>query len=120
MKIIWQVDPEDIIKVNEFYSHHSQNAFVKMRIASNLNDVKTPISKKAFWERMIGCLLTAQQRSGPTSAVNRFLSTQPFLLRHEICQTQAELDQFVTKTLSEFGGLRRSTGIGKEALHNSK
>jgi N-glycosylase/DNA lyase len=119
MKIIWQIDPEDIFKVNEFYGHHCQNAFVKMRMASNLKDDKAPISKEMFWELMIGCLLTTQQRSGPTSAVNRFLSTRPFSLRHEICHAQTELDQFITRTLSEFGGLRRSTQIGKEALHNS-
>lgn len=118
MKIIWQVDAEDIAKVKEFFDLHRDNAFVKMRIATNLKDDKPPVTKELFWEVMIACLLTTQQRSGPGSAVTRFISTSPCLLRHELCQGQADLDVFVTKVLSEFGGLRRSTTIGREAKAN--
>lgn len=118
MKIIWQVDAEDIAKVKEFFDLHRDNAFVKMRIATNLKDDKPPVTKELFWEVMIACLLTTQQRSGPGSAVTRFISTSPCLLRHELCQRQADLDVFVTKLLSDFGGLRRSTTIGREAKAN--
>jgi hypothetical protein len=41
------------------------------------------------------------------------------LLRHEVCRGQSDLDVFVTRVLSEFGGLRRSTAIGREARANS-
>ena len=118
MKIIWQVDAEDITKVKEFFDRHKGNAFVKMRIATNLKDGKPPVSKEVFWEVMISCLLTTQQRSGPGSTVTRFISTSPFPLRHEICLEQADLDSFVTEVLSKFGGLRRSTTIGREAKAN--
>jgi hypothetical protein len=118
MKINWQVDDEDIAKVQEFFDLHGENAFVKMRIATNLKDDKPPVTKELFWEVMIACLLTTQQRSGPGSPVTRFISTSPCLLRHELCQVQADLDVFVTTVLSEFGGLRRSTTIGREAKAN--
>jgi hypothetical protein len=118
MKIIWQIDPEDIAKVKEFFALHRDNAFVKMRISTNLKDDKPPVSKETFWEVMISCLLTTQQRSGPGSAVTRFISTTPFPVRHELCREQAALDSFVTQVLSEFGGLRRSTTIGREAKAN--
>lgn len=119
MKIVWQIEPEDIAKVKEFFDLHRDNAFVKMRIATNLMDDKPPVTKEVFWEVMISCLLTTQQRSGPDSSVSRFISTNPFPLRHELCREQANLDTFVTGVLSKFGGLRRSTTIGREAKANS-
>lgn len=118
MKIMWQIDPEDIDKVKVFFDRHKDNAFVRMRIATNLKDDKLPVTKEGFWEVMISCLLTTQQRSGPDSSVTRFISTSPFLLRHEVCLGNSDLDSFVTKVLSEFGGLRRSTTIGREAKAN--
>ena len=77
------------------------------------------MTKERFWEVMIACLLNTQQRSGPRSPVTRFISSSPFLLRHEVCRGQIDLGVFVTKVLSEFGGLRRSTAIGREARANS-
>src|SRR5436190_23985760 len=113
MKIIWEIEPKDIAKVKEFFDRHKDNAFVKMRIATNLKDDKPAVTKELFWEVMISCLLTTQQRSGPGSSVIRFILTKPFLLNHELCCEQANLDSFVTKVLSDFGGLRRSTTIGR-------
>jgi hypothetical protein len=40
MKIIWQIDPEEIAKVKQFFDRHRDNAFVKMRITANLKDDK--------------------------------------------------------------------------------
>jgi hypothetical protein len=119
MKIVWQIDDGDIARVKGFLDLHVDNPFVKSRIATNLRDDKPPVTRELFWEVMIACLLTTQQRSGPDSPVTRFISTNPFRLRHEICRGQADLDVFVTGVLSEFGGLRRSTAIGREAKANS-
>ena len=118
MKLIWQIDSDDIARVKKFFDLHRANAFVKMRVATNLSDDKPPVTKELFWEVMLACMLTTQQRSGPGSHVTRFISTSPCLLRHELCRAQADLDVFVTKVLSDFGGLRRSTTIGREAKAN--
>jgi len=40
MMIIWQIEAEDIAKVKDFFDLHRDNAFVKMRIATNLKDDK--------------------------------------------------------------------------------
>src|SRR5438270_8439624 len=114
MKLVWEIDAGDIARVKEFLALHGDNPFVKSRIATNLRDDKPPVTQGLFWEVMIACLLTTQQRSGPDSPVTRFISTSPFLLRHELCQGRADLDVFVTGVLSKFGGLRRSTTIGRE------
>jgi hypothetical protein len=118
MKLIWQVEADDITRVKEFFDLHRDNAFVKMRVATNLSDDKPPVTKALFWEVMIACLLTTQQRSGPDTPVTRFISTSPFPLRHELCVGKTDLDVFVTKVLSGFGGLRRSPTIGREAKTN--
>jgi hypothetical protein len=118
MKIIWKFDSKDIATVKEFFNRHKDNPFVKVRIATNLKDDKTPLTKKLFWNAMIGCLLTTQQRSGPNSAVSRFISTKPFLLRLELCREQNDLAYFVTDVLTTFGALRRATTIGREAGEN--
>src|SRR4051812_34631735 len=115
MKIIWQIEPGDIAQVKKFFDLHRDNAFVKLCVATNLKNDKPPVTKEVFWEVMISCLLTTQQRSGPGSSVTKSISTSPFLLRHEVCRGQADLDSFVTSILSEFGGLRRSNMIGREA-----
>jgi hypothetical protein len=74
--------------------------------------------KAEFWEAHVGCLLTTQQRSGPTSAVSRFFSTKPFPLSHEICCRETELEAFCLATLKDFGGLRRSSIISRELAAN--
>lgn len=120
MRIVWQIDDGDIARVKGFLDLHRDDPFVKSRIATNLGGDKPPVSRERFWEVMIACLLTTQQRSGPGSPVTRFISTSPFRLRHELCRGRADLDVFVAGVLGEFGGLRRSTTIGREAKANSE
>lgn len=118
MRISWEIGAEDIAKVMELFDRQKDNEFVKFRIATNLKEDKLPVTMELFWWRMLSCLLTTQQRSGPGSSVTRFVSTSPFALRLDLCQAQAALDTFVTKVLSDFGGLRRSSKIGQEAKAN--
>ena len=71
-----------------------------------------------FWNCLVGCLLTTQQRVGPGSAVNRFLLTEPFPLDYSTCATHEVVTEFATSVLSNFGGIRRSVIIGKELAMN--
>ena len=118
MKIIWQIDPGDIAKVKAFFDQYQDTPFVEKRKRTNLADDKPPITKPVFWNRMVGCLLTTQQRSGPNTAVTRFLLKQPFPLEYGACVSQDNLAEFARNVLGDFGGLRRSTTIGKELAAN--
>lgn len=118
MKIVWQFESADIAKVKSFFNEHAGNPFVQSRISTNLRVDKLPISKDNFWDRMVGCLLTTQQRSGPGSPVTKFLLTRSSPLDYKICTEQNDLAEFARKILSDFGGLRRSTTIGKELETN--
>lgn len=84
MKLSLQIERKDIKKVRTFLVAHQDDAFVKHRVAKNLGRNKPQITKRAFWERMVACLLTTQQRSGPKSAVTRFINTRPFPLRYRL------------------------------------
>lgn len=113
MKLIWQIDPEDIAKVKAFFDEHKDNHFVKTRIATNLAHDKPPISVDAFWDRMVGCLLTTQQRSGPESSVTAFLLARPSPLDYRTCIEQSDVAEFARKVLSDFGGLLYYNNISK-------
>ncbi|MCE2485243.1 MAG: hypothetical protein J4F42_07000 [Desulfurellaceae bacterium] len=117
MKIVWQVDSDDVAKVKAFYDKHCDNRLVQNRIRTNLADGKSAITKPVFWRCMVRCLLTTQQRSGPNSQVSRFIATNPPLLSYQICDEQDDLAEFARSAISR-GGLRRSTIIGKELAAN--
>ncbi|WDI43711.1 hypothetical protein [Bremerella sp. P1] len=117
MKITWHFEPADIEKVQSFFEKHRDNPFVQQREAVNLADNKPPVTKEDFWERMVACLLTTQQRSGPDSPISRFM-TRPFPLRWEICVEEESLADFARGVMADFGGIRRSTIIGKEMAKN--
>jgi hypothetical protein len=118
MKIIWQIDPEDVVKVKAFYTQHQDSPFVQERIKRNLRADKPSATKCQFWEHLIGCLLTSQQRSGPDAPVSRFLSVSPFPLGYDICVAQQDLASFAQATLSSFGGLLYYNNISKFLADN--
>lgn len=118
MKIIWEFDHDDITTVKTFFNQHADNPFVKARISTNIQTHKPPITKEVFWKKIVECLLTTQQRSGPESSVMKFISTSPSPLEYDLCAVRDNLAEFAKIILSNFGGLRRSTTIGKELAAN--
>src|SRR4051794_31153554 len=65
MKHTWTIEPTDIKKVKAFLDLHRDDLFVRQRIEWNLCDEKPAVEKEDFWQQMVACLLTTQQRSGP-------------------------------------------------------
>ena len=120
MNIQWSVEPEDVAKVKSFVECYRNDPFVQQRIKKNLSGPRTEVSKSEFWQAMPSCQLTTQQKSGPDSAVTRFISAQPFPLRYEWCQQQVNLASAAEAILSDFGGLRRTNRIAEELAINLK
>lgn len=120
MKLLWQIEDSDIQKVKVFYESQKSNAFVLNRIERNVKKVLPQFSKDLFWEAMISCLITTQQRSGPNSSVTKFICTKPFPLNYPKCSTCSELWNTVEETITVFGGLRRGKSIGEEVQFNYK
>ena len=120
MKINWIIEEKDIRHIKEFVASQSGKSFVKNRIARNVDGPIPDFNRDIFWNAMISCLLTTQQRSGPESFVTRFICTDPFPLNFNKCMEQTNLKEFVEDTIANFGGLRRAKTIGDEVLRNFK
>lgn len=118
MKLLWQIENSDIQKVLEFYNEHKDNCLVKNRIERNVEGNIPDFSKEIFWHKMISCLLTTQQRSGPNSPVKRFIYTKPFPLAYDKCKSRDNLKRFVEKTITDFGRIRWGNKIGEEVKNN--
>lgn len=118
MKLLWQIEDTDIQKAKSFYETQKNNHFVLNRIERNIKKILPEFSKDLFWEAMISCLITTQQRSGPNSTVSRFICTKPFPLNYSKCKTSNDLQKTVEETITEFGGLRRANRIGEEVATN--
>jgi hypothetical protein len=118
MKHTWIIEPTDIQKVKRFLDLHRYDLFVRQRIEWNLRDEKPAVTKEYFWQQMVACLLTTQQRSGPTSAVTRFIRTAPFPLAYETCLEHPNVEEFVKGTLTKFGGLRRTNLLAGDIATN--
>lgn len=118
MKIIWQIEPQDIEKVRAFYDSLKDSLFVQKRMEKNVEKSMLKVTKDDFFKTMVSCLLTTQQRSGPNSSVTKFINTKPFLLNYKICVTQPDLQNFIQEVISNFGGLRRQNKIADEITTN--
>lgn len=118
MKIIWQIESPDVQRVRHFYEQYKDTPLVRVRERRNLGPDKPTVTKRQFWRGLTGCLLATQQRSGPHSAVVRFLSTLPFPLRYDVCASSDRLADLVAITLRNFGGLRLYNVIGKQIEAN--
>jgi thermostable 8-oxoguanine DNA glycosylase len=118
VEIHWQISEADIGKVRAFFDCHKDSSFVKNRISRNVEKSAPKVTKNLFWEAMISCLLTTQQRSGPESAVTRFICTNPFSLNFPICSSRLNLEEFVRNTIMNFGGIRRANKIAEAVSYN--
>lgn len=120
MKFNWDIEKSDLKKVNELVNSQINKKFVLNRIEKNVSTSYVPIfDKNLFWEAMILCLLSTQQRSGPNSPITKFYSTKPFPLSLNNCVSYPDnLNNFVEETLTNFGGFRFAKKIGNQAENN--
>jgi hypothetical protein len=118
MKLIWQVEPQDIEQVRAFYQAHQNDPFVQERQRRNLAESKPPLTKSDIWQVLVSCLLTTQQRSGPQTAITRFVSIKPFPLNYDLCLSQDDVEPFAYQVLNRFGGIRRSHRLADEISTN--
>ena len=101
-----------------FLDLYRDDPLVQQRIERNLSETKPEVSKDGFWYVMVSCLLTTQQRSGPGSAVTRFINSRPFPLNYQLCMSPDDLRGFAQEVLSTFGGLRFSNRLSSQIAEN--
>lgn len=118
MKLLWQIEDDDVRRVQSFFDQNKDNPLVVQRRKRNVEGDALAYSRGIFWRETVVCLLTTQQRAGPNSAVSRFAGQERFLLSYEECKQQQDLEAFALSTLASFGGIRRNVTISKEIGHN--
>ena len=74
MEFRWVISQGNGKPYSDFVERHKSHSIVKKRIDRNLKHIDVAISKGRFWRVLVGCLLTTQQRSGPSSRVTIFLN----------------------------------------------
>jgi hypothetical protein len=118
MRVRWEISGDDVVRVKSIIQQQKDNPFVLVRAQRNLAATKTPVRKESFWRVLVSCLLTTQQRSGPASAVRRFVNTRPFPLSYAVCCEQQRLQAFAVRVISKFGGIRRAPTLGEQIAEN--
>lgn len=108
----------DINRIKKVVEKNINKTFVKNRIEKNLNNADFNINKCRVWKSMVCCLLTTQQKSGPNSAVTKFISTNPFPLDYNLIINFKLSENHIEKILREFGGLRWPGKIAKQVSTN--
>lgn len=119
MKLTWNVSKREGRAVAAFVHEHKSNAFVRARIERNTRGGHIRLTKSKVWHHLVACLLTTQQRSGPTSHVQAFIGTQPFPLRYNAVRQAGNIKRYAARTIREFGGLRRTDTIARELAENA-
>lgn len=113
MRLILRVEPDEIAGVKQFVEQYRDNVLVRRRYQKNL-DVAHPFpSRDDTWYAIVACLLTTQQKSGPSNPVTKFLLSKPFPLSLTLCQAEA-VDVLATRCLKAHRGIRRFNMIAEE------
>lgn len=117
MKIEIITEKNDIEKVHELLKNQEKNDLCIGRDKWNVKSSSLNFSKENFWHEMIGCLLSSQQKSGPKSAISKFLKLNPFPLSLNLCEKNWA-KEYTEKALTEFRGIRFSKKIGEYVDEN--
>lgn len=121
MQFQWQVDQNDIARVRAFVASHAANPFVRVRVDRNLGAAKPAVDRAEFWKQMVGMRMTSVQRSGPNSAVARFLRSAPFPLSYDQVACKPAGDEkcdLIAAILRAHGGIRFPDRIAADLSQN--
>lgn len=116
MELRWTVDPEDALAARELVAVHAGHPLVQSR-HRNIDGTGQPVTLDRFWNALVACLLSTQQRSGTGSRVQRVLLQRPFPLSREACRHLSPLPDRVAALLSA-AGVRRGETIGEQLAEN--
>jgi hypothetical protein len=105
MEISWKIQESEIIQIKEFIKHNN-NPVVKRRLDRNVNRQKVQIDKDVILRTILMCLLTSQQRSGPTSRITHFLNQEPFPITFDKIEKVNNTEDFI-RTILKQNGLNR-------------
>jgi hypothetical protein len=121
MKCIWQIEQSDIDYVKEVLDAQKCKARVKERLQNNSKAKKPEIKILNFWHTLVTVRMTSQQKSGGSSAVERFSKQNPYPVSWSLLLTQPNKEAcqaMIGNTIQSFGGIRHYNKISKHLSEN--
>lgn len=118
MRVSYVITKKDIGLIRKIVEDNKNDDFVQRRIARNVRGDRPSITPSHCWHVHMMCLLTTQQRSGPNSRVARLLAEKPFRLRLGRLKRSSDAQKEISRVLKNFGGIRRTESIAKQAKAN--
>ncbi len=118
MKLQWQIDDKDVVRVKELVAGQAGNALIRARQERNLAKAKPAVTKERFWRAMVSMRLTTRQKSGPESHVARFIRLKPFPVTYAVVHQARDPSVLIAKVLRKAGGIRFADKIASELARN--
>jgi len=106
----WTFDEVTLAKWEQLVRDNRSKSLPRRRYELNVRRIGIDLSKQNVWHALVGFQVTTQQRSGPRSAVSRFLSSTSLALDLAKCRNSKTLREFVTTEMTN-AGLRRAPTI---------
>jgi hypothetical protein len=70
------------------------------RYQTNILNRPQTFNRGAFWNQLVGCLCSTQERVSPGAPAIKLLESKPFPLSLEICQQEADLENYARGKLT--------------------
>ena len=99
MKLEWVITKQNSRPYRDFVKKHLLLDLVQERYKANVKRIDVVVSKERFWKKLVGCLLTTQQRSGPDSKISRFINDDGELFSISFCLRHTDLAEMSTRTI---------------------
>jgi hypothetical protein len=113
MKITFDFKKNEIENARNIYFDYKDRILTKRRIERNIKKKGVLKENEQLWRAHIICLLTSQQKSGPSSAINKFSTSKIKKLSLSNLRKVGSIKSYVKKELKSFGGIRYYNRIGE-------
>lgn len=113
MRFELQLTKDDRDKIRSFARDLQADPYVVERRNKNIGGYGVDTSACAVWRALISCLLTTQQRSGPTSKVAALLRSDISALDLAYCLGVERVAERLSETFAR-AGLRRHSTVAKQ------
>lgn len=114
---IWKIEPVQIEWVEEMIDEYKSRDIYQHRLAKNVRHDRLDLSRENYWEKLIGCVITSQQRSGPGTKVHEFMNREEFPLQLANWPEEGKVN-FAQNTLADNGLPGRKKGKWIAQNHN--
>ena len=118
MKLHWQIDDKDVVRVKALVAGQAGSVLIRARQERNLAEAKPGVTKERFWRAMVSMRLTTRQKSGPESHVARFIRLKPFPVTYAVVHQARDGSVMIAKVLRKAGGIRFADKIASELAQN--